>query len=306
MPVRSAFAMIAVERPTCRHLLRVADLAHDEFEAVLDLAAAMKRHPLAWRSSLEGRSVACYYATPSTRSRVSFQAAINRLGGLPIMLRADELQLDCGESLEDTARVLSSYCDAIVVRVLPQRDLHELATHASVPVINALTNTHDPCQALADCLTLRERFGSLAGLPVAYVGPGGGAAHSLIEAAAASGMELRVASPAGQQADPAIIASAGRSVRIFDDPLEAVRGAQALYAGAWNDVPPSGYRVTAAMLRLAHPDAIFLHPLPAHRGMDVDPALIDGPATLVWSQVDNRLPAEQALLHALVTGDWED
>jgi ornithine carbamoyltransferase len=297
--------MTAVEASTSRHLLRVADLDRAELDALLDLAATMKRHPLAWRAGLEGRSVACYHAGPSTRSRVSFEVAINRLGAVAIMLRAEELQLERGESIRDTARVLSAYCDAIVARVVPQRDLHELAAHASVPVINALTNTHDPCQGLADCLTLRERFGGLAGLPVAYIGPGGSAAHSLIEAAAASDMELRVASPCGHQADPAILAAAGRAVRIVDDPGDAVSDARAVYVGPWSEAPPPDYRVTAATLRRAHPDAVFLHPLPARRGVGVDPDVIDGPSTLVWDQVANRLPAEQALLYALVTGDWE-
>src|SRR6478735_10378251 len=180
LPPRRPCPMTAVQSPTSRHVLRLADLDGHELDAILDLAVTMKRHPLAWRAALEGRSVACYYATPSTRSRVSFQVAINRLGALPIMLRDDELHLGAPETLSDTAHVVSGYCDAIVARVVAQRDLHDLAAHASVPVINALTNTHDPCQALADCLTLREHFGALDGLPVAYIGPGGGLAHSLI------------------------------------------------------------------------------------------------------------------------------
>jgi ornithine carbamoyltransferase len=141
--------MTALGTPKTHHLLRVADLLPRQFDALLDLAAVMKRHPLAWRGSLEGRSVACLFAKPSTRTRVSFEAAIHRLGALPIMLRPDELQLDRGEPIADTARVLSGYCDAIVVRTFAQRDLRELADHASVPVINALTNDHHPCQAEA-------------------------------------------------------------------------------------------------------------------------------------------------------------
>ena len=297
--------MTAVASPTSHHLLRLADFDRAELEAVLDLAAAMKRHPLGWRTGLDRRAVACYFAAPSTRSRVSFQVAISRLGAQPVMLRDDELHLGTAESLADTARVVSGYCDAIVARVVSQRDLRELAEFSSVPVINALTNTHDPCQALADCLTLRERFGRLDGLPVAYIGPGGALVHSLIEAASASGLELRVASPTGQRPDPAILFEAGRHVQVFDDPRAAVRGVRAVYCAPWGQLPPDGFRVTADLMRLACYDAIFLHPLPAHRGVDVDVDVIDGPATSVWDQAANRLPVEQALLYALITGDWE-
>lgn len=297
--------MTAVQSPTCRHLLRLADLEAPEFDALLDLAAAMRRHPLGWRTGLDRRSVACYYAVPSTRSRVSFQVAINRLGAEPVMLRDDELHLGTRESLADTARVVSGYCDAIVARVVSQRDLHELAEFSTVPVINALTNTHDPCQVLGDCLTLRERFGSLEGLPVAYVGPGDGLAHSLIEAAVAGGLELRVASPIGRQADPAIITEAGRAVEVVDDPATAVRGARAVYAGLWPQDPPEGFRVTSELMRMARYDAVFMHPLPARRGLDVDAAVIDGAQSAVWAQAANRLPVEQALLYALITGEWE-
>src|SRR3954452_24873723 len=182
--------MTALGTPKTHHLLRVADLNPSQIDALLALAAVMKRHPLAWRGCLEGRSIACLFANPSTGTRVSFEAAINRLGALPIMLRPDEVQLERGEPIADTARVLSCYCDAIVVRTRAQRDVRELADHASVPVVNALTDDHHPCQALADCLTLRERFGSLDGLTMAYIGDGTNVATSLIEAAALTGMTV--------------------------------------------------------------------------------------------------------------------
>jgi len=297
-------------------VLRVADLDSRQFAALLDLAAAMKRHPQAWRSALEGRSVACYFAKPSTRTRVSFEVAINRLGGLPIMLRPDELQLGRGEPIADTARVLSSYCEAIVIRTFAQRDVRELAEYSNVPVINALTDDHHPCQALADCLTLREHFGSLEGLTLAYVGDGNNVAHSLIEAAHLTGMNLRLATPPGCLPDPSILAAAGRSVRILNTPDEAVAGAHAVYTDVWVSMGKEsggeahkamleGYRITPRLMTLARHDAVFLHCLPAHRGEEVDSAVIDGPASLVWQQAANRLPTEQALLSALVTGDWE-
>ena len=278
------------------HLLSVADLDAAQFAALLDLAGQMKRHPLAWRSVLDGRSVACCFAKPSTRTRVSFEAAIFRLGGLPIMLRPDELQLGRGEPISDTARVLSSYCDAIVVRTFAQSDVVELAQHASVPVINALTDEHHPCQALADCLTLQERFGTLEGLEVAYVGDDNNVSTSLEEAAALTGMDLRIAAPP-------------------DDPREAVQGAHAVYTDVRRSMGQPDtqahrarlepYRVTPELMALAAPDAVFLHCLPAHRGEEVDAMVIDGPQSLVWEQAANRLPTEQALLHALVTGEWE-
>lgn len=308
--------MTAIDIPAIPNLLAVSDLDARQFDALLDLATTMKRHPLAWHTALAGRSVACLFAEPSTRTRVSFEAAIFRLGGLPIMLRPDELQLDRGEPLADTARVLSSYCDAIVVRMFAQRDVVELAEYSSVPVINALTNAHDPCQALADCLTLREHFGSLQGLQVAYVGDGNSVAHSLIEAAALTGIELRIASPPGCQADPAILLGAGSSVRIEDDPRDAVRDAHAVYTDAWVSMgyeavadrrraQLSAHSVTPELMALARHDAVFLHCLPARRGEEVDAAVIDGRASLVWRQAANRLPTEQALLYAIVTGDWE-
>jgi ornithine carbamoyltransferase len=297
-------------------VLRVADLDAQQFAALLDLAAAMKRHPLAWRGALQGRSIACYFAKPSTRTRVSFEAAINRLGGLPIMLRPDELQLGRGEPIADTARVISSYCEAIVIRTFAQRDVRELAEYSTVPVINALTDDHHPCQALADCLTLREHFGSLDGVTLAYVGDGNNVAHSLIEAAALTGMHLRLATPPSCLPDPTVLMLAGRAVTVCDTPGEAVAGAHAVYTDVWVSMGKEAggdehkallenYRVTPELMRLARRDAVFLHCLPAHRGEEVDRDVIDGPASLVWTQAANRLSTEQALLSALVTGDWE-
>jgi ornithine carbamoyltransferase len=306
----------AIDIPTITDVLRVSDLDGQQFDALLDLAATMKRHEHAWRGALDARAIACYFAKPSTRTRVSFESAIFRLGALPIMLRPDELQVGRGEPIGDTARVLSSYCDAIVVRTFAQRDVRELAEHATVPVINALTDDHHPCQALADCLTLRERFGSLAALPVAYVGDGNNVATSLVEAAALTGMELRLACPPDCLPDPVVLAQAGSAVRLFDDPREAVASAAAVYTDVWVSMGLEArgerhrealraYAVSEELMRSARHDAVFLHCLPAHRGEEVDAAVIDGPASLVWRQAANRLPTEQALLYALVTGNWE-
>jgi ornithine carbamoyltransferase len=289
-------------------LLRIADLSRDEFAALLDLAAAMKDDPHGWGDALAGESVACYFSKPSTRTRVSFVVAAYRLGALPIMLRPDELQLGRGEPIADTARVLSSYCAAIVIRTFAQRDVEEVAAASSAPVINALTDDHHPCQALADVLTLRERFSGLDGLPVAYVGDGNNVARSLIEASALTGIDLRLACPDGYRPDvPA---------QVLDDPEAAVTGARAVYTDVWVSmgedadrsrrlVDLGSYQVDPELMALAAPDAVFLHCLPAHRGEEVAAAVIDGPQSAVWQQAGNRLPTEQAALYALTTGDWK-
>jgi ornithine carbamoyltransferase len=307
--------MTAVTPTPKRDLLRIADLLPAELDALLRLAAAMKTDPRGWLDALPGESVACYFSKPSTRTRVSMEAAIHRLGALPIMLRPDELQLGRGEPIADTARVMSSYCAAIVIRTFAQRDVQEMADASSVPVINALTDDHHPCQALADLLTLRERFGSLEGLTVAYVGDGNNVAHSLMEAARLASFELWLACPPGYQPDAEITRVAGDAVRVVHDPREAVAGAQAVYTDVWvsmGDEEERGrrlsdlaaYRVDADLMALAADDAVFLHCLPAHRGEEVTADVIDGLRSAVWQQAANRLPTEQAVLYALATG-WE-
>jgi ornithine carbamoyltransferase len=303
-----------------RSFLRVSDLDQQELIALLDLAAAMRADLTGWRRELDGQTLACYFTKPSTRTRVSFEAAAWRLGMLPVMLRPDELQLGRGEPLEDTARVLSRYAAALVVRTFAQADLDALASAASVPVINALTDEHHPCQALADLLTIRDRFGPLEGLTVAYLGDGNNVAHSLMEAAALAGMHVMIASPSGFQPDPTITAHAalsarqhGGSLHVTDDARVAVRGAHAVYTDVWVSMGQDAererrlaalapYQVDGDLMALADPSAIFLHCLPAHRGEEVAAAVIDGPASAAWDQAANRLPTEQAVLHALITG----
>jgi ornithine carbamoyltransferase len=301
-------------------VLRVADLGTEGLSETLDLAAAMKARPDGWRDALAGRTVACFFAKPSTRTRVSFESAAFRLGALPIMLRPDELQLGRGEPIADTARVLSSYCAAIVIRTFAQSDVQTLAEAASVPVINALTDDHHPCQALADLLTLRERFGRLGGIKVAYVGDGNNVAHSLLEACALAGMHVAIAAPAERMPDPTVVAWArgtaeetGGSVTLTDDPAEAVAGAHAVYTDVWVSMGDEAnraarlaelapFQVGSELMALARTDAIFLHCLPAHRGEEVAAEVIDGPRSAVWQQAANRLPTEQALLHLLTAG----
>jgi ornithine carbamoyltransferase len=303
---------------TFRDFLRVADLDQVHLEGLLSLAAAFKENPDARIDAHRGEAVACYFNKPSTRTRVSFEVAACRLGVLPIMLRPDELQLGRGEPIADTARVLSAYTAAIVIRTFAQAEVEEVAAAASVPVINALTDQHHPCQALADLLTLRERFGRLGGLRVAYVGDGNNVAHSLMEAGALVGMHVAIACPPGYEPDPEIVAAAREaaarqsgSVLVTNDPREAVCCADAVYTDVWVSMGEDAereerlralepYRVDGELMDQASPEAIFMHCLPAHRGEEVGSEVIDGPRSVVFQQAANRLPTEQAVLAELL------
>jgi len=298
-------------------LLRIADLTAAQLNALLDLADEMKNGPSWWTAGPEGAAIACLFDKPSTRTRVSFEVATHRLGMLPIMLRPDELQLGRGEPLADTARVLSSYTSAIVVRTFAQATLEELAQAASIPVVNALTDDHHPCQALADLLTLRRHFGYLEGIRLAYVGDGNNVAHSLMEAGALAGMHVTVATPRGYGPHPDVtrttmeLAGAhGGSINVIHDPRSAVTDADAVYTDVWVSMGEDAererrvadlqaYQVNAALMGAARPEAVFMHCLPAHRGLEVTAEVIDGPSSIVWEQAANRLPTAQATLHTL-------
>jgi ornithine carbamoyltransferase len=312
------------ERAVAVDLLRIADLTPIQFERLLDLAARMKAQPYNWVDALRGHSLACFFEKPSTRTRVSFAAAAYRLGMLPIMLRPDELQLGRGEPIADTARVLSSYADAIVIRTFAQHTLEEMAEAASVPIINALSNEHHPCQALADLLTLREHFGRLAGLRLAYLGDGNNVAHSLMEAGALAGMHVVIATPAGYGPQPDveaiardIVADHGGSITLTTDPRAAVAGADAVYTDVWVSMGEEAqqaqrlrelapYQINAEIMTLAQPHTMFMHCLPAHRSQEVTADIIDGPASVVWEQAANRLPTEQAVLYSFVVDEWAE
>jgi ornithine carbamoyltransferase len=239
---------------------------------------------------------------------------------LPITLRPDELQLGRGETVADTARVLSRYLSAIAIRTFEQAKVEELARYATIPIINALTDDHHPCQALADVMTLKEEFGDLAGLRVAFVGDGNNVAHSLIQAAGYLGFTLAISTPEGFEPKAEIVASSrvvaastGGAIELGHDVREAVRGADAVYTDVWASMGQEkeredrarifdGYRVDAALMAMAAPRAIFLHCLPAHRGDEVTDEVIDGPQTRVWDEAENRWYTEQALLYTLITG----
>jgi ornithine carbamoyltransferase len=299
--------MITTTEP--RHLLRISDLTSEQLDQLLRLAADMKADPLGWRDAQAGKVLACFFSKPSTRTRVSLEAAAQRLGMLPLMLRPDELQLGRGEPISDTGRVLSGYVDAITIRTYAQSDVDQLAAAASVPVINALTDDHHPCQALADLLTIREHFGELEGLRVAYLGDGNNVAHSLMQAGALAGMEVVVSTPYGY--GPHAEIEVATHATLEADPLEAVRGALVVYTDVWVSMGQdaererrladlASYQVTAEVMERASSDAIFMHCLPAHRGEEVTAEVIDGPRSVVFQQAANRLPTEQALIQTLI------
>jgi ornithine carbamoyltransferase len=314
---------ITMLRPTrhLEHLTRISDLEPGLLTELLELAETMKEEPARFEDALRGRSIACIFEKPSTRTRVSFAAAAARLGATPIALTPQELQLGRGESIADTARSLSGYVDAIVIRTFAQETVEELARWATVPVINALSDAHHPCQALADLLTIKEAFGDLQARHVAFVGDGGdNVAHSLLEVCALAGVDLTIACPAEYAPDPDVLHRArvrvedtGVELQVVRDPQFAVAGAHAVYADVWasmgeeseRDVRKEAlapYQVTEELMGLAQPGAIFLHCLPAKRGEEVAAAVIDGPQSAVWQQSANRLPTEEAVLLMLTRG----
>jgi ornithine carbamoyltransferase len=289
-----------------RHFLIGDELSRDELHALLERALQLKADPLSARP-LDGRSVALIFHKPSTRTRVSFEAGVFELGGHALVLRPDEMQLSRGESPRDTALVLSRHVAAIGMRTGPDALLAELAEHASVPVFNMLTAGHHPCQALADLLTLREAFGRVEGLKLAYVGDGNNVARSLAIVGGLAGVEVAIASPAGYAIEPVAGAT------LVEDPAEAVRGAHAVYTDVWVSMGDeetadarrrdlAAYRVDDALLDLAAPDAIALHDLPAHPGEEITPEVLYGDRQRIWDQAENRRHAQKALLELLVAG----
>lgn len=296
-----------------KHFLSLMDWSCEELRALIDLSAEVRSDPLGRMGVLAGRTLAMIFQKPSTRTRVSFEVAMNRLGGSAMFLSPTDLQLGRGETIEDTARVLSRYVDAIMARVFAHADVERL-TAGSVPVINGLSDLLHPCQALADVLTLRQWFGDERGVELAYVGDGNNVCHSLINASARFGVRLRVGTPCGFEPDGSIVAKArgqGAELVLTNDAREAVRGARAVYTDVWASMGQESqagerrrvfepFRVDAELFGLAGPDAIFLHCLPAHRGDEVMGEVIDGSRSAVLDQAENRLHTEQALLLTLL------
>ncbi len=290
-----------------RDFLTGEELGAFELSELLDLAQELKsgREQGTGAGDLAGRSIALVFEKPSTRTRISFEVGVAELGATPIVLRGDEMQLSRGESAGDTGRVLSRYLDAIVIRSGSHESVAELAAGAEVPVVNALTPLHHPCQALADLLTLRERFGDLHGLRLAYVGDGNNVARSLAIACELADVGLTVAAPEGYQLEE------GHGVKLTEDPRLAVSGADAIYTDVWvsmgdeeeaerrrADLNP--FRVDADLLGAAKDSAVVLHCLPAHPGEEIDADVLYGPRSAVWDQAENRLHTQKALLRTLL------
>jgi ornithine carbamoyltransferase len=294
-----------------RHFLTGTEITSDELTRILDRALELKADRYASRA-LERRTVALIFEKPSTRTRVSMEVAVAQLGGTPLVLRESETQLSRGESLQDFALVLSRYVDAIAVRTGPHETLETLAEHAAVPVINLLTAKYHPCQVLADLLTLRERFGELGGLKLAYIGDGNNMANSLMLMGALAGVEVAVATPPELQPDQELAASLNGKVRVTSDPAEAAAGAHALYTDVWVSMGDdesaterrrtllAPYQLDAALLGRARADAIALHCLPAHAGEEITADVLYGERSAVWDQAENRLHAQKALLEYLI------
>ena len=303
------------------HFLTIDSLGREGLRQVLDMAHRFKRTQGQSRKALDGGRIGMIFDKPSTRTRVSFEAAAWALGMLPTTLRPDELQLGHGETIADTARVLSRYLSALVIRTFEQAKVEELAANSTIPVINALTDDHHPCQALADVMTLEETYDDLRTVRVAFIGDGNNVCHSLIQTAGLAGFTLVIATPEGYRPNPQIVeagrrncAANGGDIIVLDDPVEAVAGADAVYTDVWASMGKeaereerarifAGYTVNDALMEHAAPHAIFLHCLPAHRGSEVTDEVMDGFYSRVWDQAENRLYTEQAVLYSLISGD---
>lgn len=298
-----------------RHLLSAADLSPREIVFLLETAAALKQQP---RPLLEGRQLGLLFEKPSLRTRVSFQAGMHHLGGATIYLAPQEVGLGEREAIKDVARVLARYIDIVAVRTFDQAIIEEYAQYSTIPVVNALTDQEHPCQALADLLTLRERFGELRGRSIGFIGDGNNVASSLIITAASLGMDVRLATPRGYLPPEAIIgeasaraADSGGSLLLTSDPAEAAAGADALYTDTWISMGQEreaeqrridfmGYRLDERLVAHAAPDVLVMHDLPAHRGEEITDEVIEAPNSIVFDQAENRVWAEAAVVAFLL------
>lgn len=304
-----------------RSLISVADLSASEVKGLFDLAARVKAQPNEYRQHLAGKTLALIFQKSSTRTRVSFEVGMFQLGGQPLFLSGRDLQLGRGETIADTARVLSRYVDGIMARTFDHQEVVDLARYASIPVVNGLTDDLHPCQALADFFTLREIFGELKGRRLAYVGDGNNVAHSLLLGAAKVGMEIAVATPEGFEPSPQYLtqateaaAEAGTRIEVVNDPAKAVSGAVAVYTDVWASMGQEesadrrrsafeGYTVDVELMSRALPEAVFLHCLPCHRGDEVTAEVADGPQSRIFDEAENRLHVQKAILLWLMAGE---
>lgn len=297
-----------------RNLISIADLKYDEMIRLLDLSSGLKKERGRDSSPLRNMSLAMIFEKPSTRTRVSFEVAMTELGGHALYLNYADLQLGRGETICDAARVLSRYVHAITARVSSHETVCELARCADIPVINALSDVEHPCQLLADLLTIREHKGDFKGLRTAWIGDGNNVCNSLILASAITGMHLTVASPAGYEPDPDVLAHAeqlGGDVTVMHDPIEAAYDADVLYTDVWVSMGDekeerkrlkdfAGFQINETVLNRADPDCIVLHCLPAHRGQEIADDVLDGTHSVVLDQAENRLHVQKALLLTMI------
>jgi len=307
-----------------KDLLRTQDLSRDDVELLLETAAAFAKEPLRSKSALANKSVAIYMTKPSTRTRLSSETAVAHLGGVPIFIRGDELQLGRGETIADTAKIISGYCSALIIRTFAQSDVDELGAHASIPVINALTDDDHPTQLLADWLTIRENFGKdIVGRKFVYLGDGNNMSHAWLIMGAIMGAHVVAATPSGKWAPDKktveiaknIAAKSGGKVEVSHDPEAASKDASVLYTDVWMSMGDSEserdekvlalspFAVTENLFSLTNKDSIFMHCLPAHRGEEVEASVIDGPRSVIWREAYHRRTTIQSLLFHLTQGD---
>ncbi len=307
-----------------KDLLRTADLSRADVDLLLNTAAEFAKNPLRSQDCLKNKSVAIYMTKPSTRTRLSSETAVAHLGGTPIFIRGDELQLGRGETIADTAKIISGYCDALIIRTFDQSDVDELGANASIPVINALTDDDHPTQLLADWLTIRETFGrDIKGRKFVYLGDGNNMSHAWLTMGAIMGAHVVAATPDGKWAPSAdVVAQAkkiaektGAKIEVTNDPESASQGASVLYTDVWMSMgDPEAERaekmkvlapfaVTDKLMALTEQDSIFMHCLPAHRGEEVAASVIDGPKSVIWREAYHRRTTIQALLYHLTRGE---
>ena len=296
-----------------RHFLTLLDFTREELEGILRRAAALKtlRREGIRHETLHGRVLGMVFEKSSTRTRVSFESGMAQLGGHAIFLSSRDAQLGRGEPIEDTARVLSRMVDAVVVRTHSHEGLERFARHASIPVVNALTDRHHPCQLLADIMTFVEHRGAMEGCTVAWVGDGNNVCNSFAHAASRFGFFLRIACPPGHGPIPEVLEEGGENVALAETPREAARGADLVVTDVWASMGQEDeqlerakvfveYRVDGALLELCHRDAIVMHCLPAHRGEEISAEVLEGPRSVVWDEAENRLHTQKALLEFLL------
>jgi ornithine carbamoyltransferase len=306
-----------------KHFISLQDCTYEEITDLLDLADSLKKQNKAGISHhlLEGKTLGMIFAKSSTRTRVSFEVGMYQLGGHALFLSSNDIQIGRGETIADTARVMSRYLDGIMIRTFDHQDVTDLARYGTIPIINGLTDLLHPCQVLTDLMTIREHKGRLKGLKMAYLGDGNNMAHSLMTAASKTGMDIAVATPDGYGCNQEFIeqarvnaTSSGSKVVITDDPAKAIRDADVVYTDTWVSMGQekekaerilqfTPYQVNSSLMELAHSDAIFMHCLPAYRGLEVTEDVLEGPASVIFDEAENRLHAQKAVLVRLLAPD---